>query len=139
MCLTMTVQLKKPLGDGISRIPATGVLSIIEHRNWRRKPTGLLTISEPSEGCACSMLTEDADWGRPHWDMRPEVLPQIAKTLDAIHQQVPEGFEFEALWIGDEPDGTEAVTIEEMRSLILAGQIGQKVRYVIKSRPRHRA
>ena len=66
MCLTMIVRVREPLGDRITEILREGDLSISEQKDWRSKPTGLLMLSESGEGCACSMLTDDADWGGPH-------------------------------------------------------------------------
>ena len=136
MCLAMTVQLKQPLGNRISEITREGTLSITERKNWRGNPAGLLILSEPGKGCACSMLTDDAEWGKPQWDMRAEVLSRIAATLKNIAAIASEGFEFESLWIGDKADKTEVITIEDMLRIVRSGKIGQKTRYQIRSRTR---
>src|SRR5215216_2362155 len=57
-----------------------------------------LSISEKGEGCACSMLTDNADLNAPTWDFRPEVLPDLALALLFIFELASNGYIFEALW-----------------------------------------
>src|ERR1044071_2662612 len=56
-----------------------------------------LSLSEKGEGCACSMLTDDADWNAATWDMRGDVVVAVADTLMTIPRR--NGFAFEALWM----------------------------------------
>ena len=129
----MGVQLSKQLGE-----PATVLdlghqaLFVSEHKNWRRRPTGLLSLSEPGHrGCACSMLTDDADWSAPNWDLKTEVLPLIANTLEQIASISPEGFSFEALWTGDRPKQTLKLSLPELKERVLSNLIGTRTRYQV--------
>jgi hypothetical protein len=90
-----------------------------------------LNISEPVQGCACSLLADDADWDAAVWSMRPEVLPQLAATLATLRQHTAEGFVFQALWVGETASHDKQVSIEEMRALVESGQISTDSRYLV--------
>src|SRR5262245_36415068 len=62
-----------------------------------------VSLSERGKGCACSMLTDDADWNAATWDLREDVVSALADTLTTIHRHAGNGFAFEGLWIGDRP------------------------------------
>ncbi len=105
---------------------------MISTDNWLRKPTGVVFLFEEGEGCACSMLTDEADWGQPYWDIRPEVLPLIANTVERLASSLKEPFVFGALWAGDRPEQSTAVTAAELAELIRAGTIRQKTKYNVR-------
>ncbi|UCG57337.1 MAG: hypothetical protein JSU70_21020 [Phycisphaerales bacterium] len=129
----MTVRFSKPVGDRLAHVTGdANLLNTSERKNWLRKPTGLVFLFEEGEGCACSMLTDEADWGQPYWDLRPEVLPVIANTVERLASSIKEPFQFEALWAGDHPEQNMAVTATELADLIKAGKIGQKITYNVK-------
>ena len=81
-----------------------------------------LSLSEAGEGCACSMLTDDADWNAAAWDIRPALLPYLVNTLRFIYERTPNGFILEALWAGDKPG--RILNCRSMNCLILCGRIG---------------
>ena len=91
-------------------------------------------ISEAGEGCACSMLTDNADWNDEFWDLQPAVLPHTANLLCLINERVPNGFIFEALWAGDAPSETLQVSFAELQSLVLKNQIKTKAKYVVENK-----
>ena len=88
-----------------------------------------LSLSEKGEGCACSMLTDDADWNAATWDMRGDVVVAVADTLMTIPRR--NGFAFEALWIGDRPKTDQRVSIDDLANRVRANRVGNKVRYVV--------
>ncbi len=95
-------------------------------------------ISEVGEGCACSMLTDDADWNAEFWDFQPSVLPPTANLLANINERVPNGFIVEALWAGDKPEETLTVSIDELKDLVLKNQIKTKAKYVVENNATNR-
>ena len=97
-----------------------------------------LSLSEKGEGCACSMLTDDADWNATTWDMREEIVAALADTIITIHRQAGNGFAFEALWIGDRPKTEQRVTIDDLAGRVRCNQVGTKVRYVVAPAPNER-
>jgi hypothetical protein len=90
-------------------------------------------ISETGEGCACSMLTDDADWNAEFWDLQSALLPHTANLLSLLNERVPNGFIFEALWADDRPTETLTVSFDELRNLVLKNQIKTKAKYVVEN------
>lgn len=92
-----------------------------------------LSISEAGEGCACSMLTDDADWNAPAWDIQPTLLPHLANSLALISDRASEGFTFEALWAGDKPEKYLEVSPNELLSIVRENRVGTKTRYIVRA------
>ena len=92
-----------------------------------------LSISEAGEGCACSMLTDGADWNAPAWDIRPALLPHLANALALISGRAPNGFILEALWAGDKPQESHESSLEELMNIVRANRIGTKARYIVRA------
>ena len=90
-------------------------------------------ISEIGQGCACSMLTDNADWNDEFWDFQISLLPPTAKLLADICERVPNGFTVEALWAGDKPEETLTVSLAELSNLVLKNQIKTKAKYVVEN------
>lgn len=90
-----------------------------------------LTVSEVGEGCACSMLTDEADWNDPFWDIRQEVVDSLALTLLFVSERAPHGFIFEAIWAGDKPGKKIEVSVNELLEIVHKNRIGTKVRYIV--------
>ena len=134
MCLIMTVRLSERDATRAREIAAASSADTIEvaaaHRLFRRA-TCDLNICEPGQGCACSMLHDDADWNAPAWRMRPEVLPQLASTLTKIREHSSEPFTFQAIWVGDDVDHERHVSVDELRGIIESDQIGTDTRYAV--------
>ena len=135
MCLIMTVRLsERDAGRARDIAASTNSPDSIEvaaaHRLFRRA-TRDLNICEHGQGCACSMLHDDADWDAPAWRMRPEVLPRLASTLAKIREHSSEPFTFQALWVGDEVYHERHVSVAELRDIIESDQIGTDTRYTV--------
>ena len=138
MCLILSVELsqmpKKEAELFAEQIPSLsvqlyfqGTTSFFGRGNVR------FNISETGQGCACSMLTDDADWNAEFWDFQPSLLPQTANLLAHINERAPNGFIVEALWAGDKPEETLTVSIDELRDLVLKNQIKTKAKYLVES------
>ena len=96
----------------------------------------LFNISEDGKGCACSMLTDDADWNAEFWNFEPSVLAPTANLLANIHQRMPNDFSVEAIWAGDKPDETLTVSIDKLKNLVTKNQVNTKAKYIVeKSTP----
>ena len=130
MCLLLRVQLEEPLGERTKDISnIDGSLIVTESRNWR-KPTGLLTLSTEG-GCACSMLSDQADRDDKYWDFLPESLIALSITLEKIGDIFQQNFVFEALWIGDKPTVIIEISLCDMLKIIRNNRIGEKTRYLV--------
>jgi cytochrome c5 len=135
MCLIMTVRLSESDAARARDIAAAAnspdaVEVAAAHRLFRRA-TRDLNICEPAQGCACSMLHDDADWGAPTWRMRLEVLPRLASTLAKIREHTSEPFTFQALWVGDDVSHERQLSVAELRDIVESDRIGTGTRYTI--------
>jgi hypothetical protein len=135
MCLTVSVELpmeKREVELIVNRYNSInldfhydGVTSFLGRGNHQ------LSISEKGEGCACSMLTDEADWNAPTWDLREEVLPDLALALLFISETASNGFNFEAIWAGDKPEKSLEVSLNELLELVQQNRVGTKARYIV--------
>lgn len=139
MCLTISIQLptvSKQIAKGLEGgngsvdqldIRFDGTASLFGRGDPR------LSISEAGGGgCACSMLTEQADWNAPAWDVRPELLQPLANTLAFISERAPAGFVLEALWAGDNPEKSVEISIDDLLDLVRENRMGTKTRYIVR-------
>lgn len=138
MCFIMSVELlnmpkreTEILANQVSSSSALlhvkGSTSLFGRGNLR------LGISEEG-GCACSMLTDEADWNAAFWDIQPEMLPHLADVLSFIAERVVGSFAFEDLWVGEKPKETVEVSPDDLKDAVLKNRIGTKVRYVVSGR-----
>ena len=79
-------------------------------------------------GCACSLLSDAADWDKPTWDLAPQVLTGLAAAVELLHERVG-GFTLQATWIGDKAETTERVPVKQLVRDILANAVRNKVVY----------
>ena len=116
------------------RFPSSAVeLYFQDTKSFFGRRNARFNISETGEGCACSMLTDDADWNAEFWDLQSALLPHTANLLSLINECVPSGFVFEALWAGDKPAETLTVSFDELRDSVLKNQIKTKAKYVVEN------
>mgnify|MGYP007022262598 CR=1 FL=1 len=136
MCLTLAIELPTMSIEEAKRIARTGSSGIIDVNfvgttSLLGRSNPRLSISELGEGCACSMLTDEADWNAPEWDIRPELLPHIANALAFICEQAPNGVVLEALWAGDKLDATIELSLEELTIIVMANRLSTKAKYIV--------
>jgi hypothetical protein len=137
MCLTLSVELPMNKSEAERIVSRYNSISLDFHFNGgasflvRRNPR--ISISEKGEGCACSMLTDDADWNAPTWDTRKEILPDLALALLFISELASNGYIFEALWAGDKPDKNIEVSLDEILDIVQRNRIGTKTRYIVRA------
>lgn len=137
MCLTLMVsaaaQDRELLERAARKATATGLNVNLQHPPrwpWARQVPVRSTISE-NGGCACSLLSDDADWNADCWAMRPEILDRLAETIRVLVEEGPARVTFEALWIGDAPQQTTNTTAAELVALARSSRLGTKTRYEV--------
>ena len=125
MCLAIDIT---PLGKahessrGLGAMPE-GAIPIEECGNQ-------LTVSEEG-GCACSLLSEMADWNAPTWELRPEVLEPLAQTVLALAERFPAGFTITPVWVSDSVRSEIAVTSLALANTIRQNRLANWTRYVV--------
>lgn len=92
-----------------------------------------LSISEVGEGCACSMLTDDADWNASTWEFQPALLPLLASTLAFISERAPHGFLVEAVWAGDKRQEILEVSRDELLDIVRRNSMATKATYIVRA------
>jgi hypothetical protein len=135
MCLMLVASTEAParekLADAARKASATALRVEMEHAPrwpWARETPARATISEEG-GCACSLLSDDADWNADAWVMRPEILEQLARTLEILSDEGPPNLFVEALWLGEAPSVTTSVTRSELVELARSSRLGTRTRY----------
>lgn len=121
------------LDSAVRKAAAAGLRLELEHLSrwrWARERPARVVVSETG-GCACSLLSDDADWGADTWAMRPEFLEPLARTLEFLAEAGPDTLAVEALWIGEAPRETVRVTSEELVALARSSGLGTRTRYEI--------
>ncbi len=96
---------------------------------WSRGKPVVVYVSEG--GCACSMLSDDADWNEAHWSLRPDAAKELATGVGAFAEAGPESFSFQALWLGERADTEVAATVTALTTLLRGTGPGTKARYVV--------
>jgi hypothetical protein len=139
MCLILTVTA--PASDRekfetVSRQPnADGLRVEVEHLSrwpWARERPVRAVVSEAG-GCACSLLSDDADWNAEVWAFRDDVLDRLAATLQHLAASVKRGVTVEALWIGDNVKETRSVSAADLVELARKNRLGTRTRYEVAS------
>lgn len=92
---------------------------------------GALSFSRDG-GCSCSLMSDDADWNKPVWDLEPEILEPLAKALQILGEESG-GFSLQAIWIGDSPETKSEITLTEILQVVRNNQIRNKHIYMVKA------
>jgi hypothetical protein len=112
---------------------SAGLRVVVGHPSrwpWAKDRPVRATISEEG-GCACSLLSDDADWDAETWSMRPEILTRLASTLEILAMRGPKDLVVEALWAGDVPKDTVSVTPSELGKIAKSSHLGTRTRYTV--------
>jgi hypothetical protein len=118
VCFQLTVigHAHEPL-----EISGNEILTFRVQKKWLDKR--LFVYLSEDGSCACSLLSEGADWNEPVWKLRGEILPRLAATLGSLHGKFEGGFTFEALWLGDQIKQQAKVSIDELVGIINENRI----------------
>lgn len=76
-------------------------------------------------GCSCSLMSDNADWNEPVWELEPEILEPLAKALQVLGEEAG-GFTFQAIWMGDKPETSSESTLPEILKEIRNNQVKNK-------------
>ena len=93
----------------------------------------LISIAEAGQGCACSMLTDNADWNASTWEFQSALLPLLGSTVAFISERAPNGFIIEAIWAGDKPKKLLEVSLDELHYIVRRNSIATKARYIVRA------
>jgi hypothetical protein len=136
MCLTISVEFR-----GIGRKEAESIvaqtlsnkleLQLQEPVSLFGPRTPFFSLSEVGEGCACSMLTDNADWNAPTWEFQSTLLEDLASSLEMLCKQAPNGLVLEALWAGDKAKEILEVSCTQLLDIIRSNSISTGAKYFI--------
>lgn len=139
MCFMVTVTApasEREKFEMVSRQPSVDTLRIeVEHLSrwpWARERPVRAVISEDG-CCACSLLSDDADWNADVWALRDDVLDRFSTTLQRLAAAVSGGVTVEALWIGDNVKETRSVSAADLVDLARTNRLGTRTRYDVVS------
>lgn len=138
MCLIITVEAPWAERGGLeraARAASTDRLRVtMDHMPrwpWAQRELARASISEDGM-CACSLLTDEADWNADNWAMRPEVLEPLSRSLETLASEGPARLAVQALWAGDGPAKECVVTARDLVTTVREGRLGTRIRYVIE-------
>jgi len=138
VCLTISIEAdatdRERLAVAALAASAFGLRVDIEHTSrwpWAQRTTVRATITDGG-GCACGLLSDDADWSSESWRMRPDIVEPLARTLEVLLQHGPGRVALEAFWAGDRPHREVRLASNEMGAIVRGKGLGTKVRYIIE-------
>ncbi len=112
------------------KISGDEILTFRVNKKWFDKRL-FVYLSEDNSGCACSLLGDDADWNQPI-NLRREILPRLAATVVSLHGKFEGGFNFEALWIGDQIKHQAKASMAELLEMINENRIANFTSYLVQ-------
>jgi hypothetical protein len=121
--------------EAAARAAATAGLRVtVDHASrwpWALQRPARASVSEDGT-CACSLLSDDADWNADFWSMRPEIREALARTLEVLTRQGPAHVTVQALWVGEAAREEVSISVKELMALAAAGQLGTRRRYRVE-------
>ena len=117
MCLFLFAVPDEPGRVGARHLAEATGLQVRKEQS----PPDSLWFSRES-GCACSMLTDDADFSDEFWAFDEEVLPALAKAVEILGRRAGR-FTFQAIWAGDDPEAESDVGLRELIQAVRTNRI----------------
>ncbi len=77
------------------------------------------------------MLTDDADWDAPIWDMDKSKLPRLAQAIHEFAKELTKDFTFRVAWIGESTLRRESIELPDLIHVIREGKLENRVEYVV--------
>ncbi len=74
-------------------------------------------------------LSESADWDSPFWILEQWASQDLSQLLDQVVQLGVVKFTLSACWSGEKANSEEIIRIDDFRTLLKSGRIGNKIRY----------
>lgn len=104
MCLLIEVLLPDvpaPAAGRLTRAAAeAGLLELLAQRQPRGAGGARFLVGEPHQGCACSLLGDEADWDAPFYALRPGAVNPLAQTLAFLREHAgPAGMYVRGTWL----------------------------------------
>ena len=136
MCLTISIQLRG-IGTNEAELVADQMVSkklelqLQESASLFAHRAPIFSLSEVGEGCACSMLTDNADWNAPTWEFQATLLADLAGSLAELCKRAPNGLILEALWAGDKPKEILEVSCNHLIDIVRSNSISTAARYTV--------
>jgi hypothetical protein len=141
MCLLIEILMPgvpRTEAGSLSREAARqGLLEMSAQRQSRDAAGSRFLLSEPRQGCACSLLGENADWGLAYYELNPARTAALEATLRFLGSKAgPAGFAIRAAWLDGVFEEAATATVRRARLVDLlaevrAARIGNNVRYEI--------
>jgi hypothetical protein len=100
---------------------------------WARQRPARAYVSDGT-ACACSLLTDRADWSAEVWDMRPDILEPLARCLATLAEHGPQQLTVQAAWVGEEPLNDVRLRPTDLADLARASRLGTRTRYIVERR-----
>jgi hypothetical protein len=76
-------------------------------------------------------LTEQADWNAEYWDFDSEYLIEYSQKLKQLISKSEEGIEFQAMWVGEQPNKFLDLSPDEFLEIVRSNKIGTSTRYIV--------
>ncbi len=83
-------------------------------------------------GCSCSLLSGDADWAAPTWDLDPNILIGLSAGLELLAQEAGD-FTFNALWVGDTPETETEIALSSLLEDVRKNRVKNKHTYFVRT------
>ena len=126
MCLEVLIVPAAPNKVSAERLSEASGLRIFQNR-W---PAASAMQVSLDGGCSCSLMSDNADWNHPTWDLKPSVLEGIATALRLLDEEAG-GFTLHAVWIGEEPETRERAPLRDVIDDVLGNKIRNKHLYIV--------
>lgn len=81
-------------------------------------------------GCSCSLLSDNADFNEPVWEMEPDVLEPLATALQVLGEEAG-GFTFQAIWMGEHSQTSSEPSLPEFLQDVRNNRIKNKHLYKV--------
>jgi len=113
------------------------LLELSAQRDSRIAAGSRFLLTEPRQGCACSLLGENADWDLPHYDLDPAHSAVLESTLRFVAAHAgPSGFALRAAWLDGAFENAKtasvrAVQLTDLINDVRAAKIANNVRYEV--------
>jgi len=89
-----------------------------------------LSVEKRGEGTE-GLLTDNADPDAEFWDMQPDLLPDLAKLMKILRENIQSCFILEARWINEGSSEHTKISIDELTKIIEEGRISTKANFLV--------
>ena len=102
-------------------------------RLFKRRAVGASLVMPDRMGSRY-LLSDQAIWDEPFWDLEPEFRPKLATSFRILGEFLPQGFRFRATWVGDEVRETFSLSADELAERAAASAINEYTVYLVPPR-----